>query len=117
MSPSRWSTSPRHQSWARFSVGGWPVFSANALSKVDPTKTKFVSFDTVPTAIDILKSGKVQVLLGQKYFGWGSESIRLLLDAKNGKKPVNPIVDSGVDVVRADNVDAYVDLWRKMAGG
>ena len=99
------------------SVGGWPVFSANSVKPVDPKKTKFVSFDTVPTAIDILRSGKIQVLLGQKYFGWGSESIRLLVDIHNGKMPPSPIVDSGVDVVTAANVDEYVAKWNKMAGG
>src|SRR4029079_10123331 len=93
---------------AWISVVAWRVFSANNVKPVDPKKTKFVPFDTVPTAIDILKSGKIQVLLGQKYFGWGSESIKLLVDAHNGKKPANPIIDSGVDVVRPDNVDAYV---------
>src|SRR5258707_863213 len=50
------------------SVGGWPVFTANALNPVNPKKTKFISFDTNPPAPDLLKAGKVQVLLGQKYF-------------------------------------------------
>src|SRR5690606_22285266 len=59
---------------AWISVGGWPVFSANALAPVPPT-TKFVSFDTVASALTLLREGKVQVLLGQKYFGWGEESI------------------------------------------
>jgi ribose transport system substrate-binding protein len=102
---------------AWISVGGWPVFSANNLKPVDPAKTKFVSFDTTPPAPDLLKSGKVQVLLGQKYFGWGSESIRLLVDIVNGKRPESPIIDSGVDVVNKDNVDEYIATWKKMVGG
>ena len=59
----------------------------------------------LPPAPDLLKAGKVQVLLGQKYFGWGSESVRLLAGIKAGKMPANPIIDSGVDVVTAANVD------------
>jgi ribose transport system substrate-binding protein len=106
---------PNLSAW--ISVGGWPVFSANNVKPVNPAKTKFVSFDTVPTAIDILRSGKIQVLLGQKYFGWGSESIRLLVDAVHGQKPPSPIIDSGVDVVTKDNVDEYVANWKKMSGG
>jgi ribose transport system substrate-binding protein len=98
------------------SVGGWPVFSANALEPVPPT-TKFVSFDTVASAIPLLRAGKVQVLLGQKYFGWGEESIKLLHGLVNGTKPANPIVDSGVDVVTMANVDAYEAAWKAMAGG
>jgi ribose transport system substrate-binding protein len=102
---------------AWISVGGWPVFTANALAPVDPKRTKFISFDTNPPAPDLLKAGKVQVLLGQKYFGWGSESVRLLHEIINGKRPANPIIDSGVDVVRADNVDEYLRMWKAMEGG
>ena len=102
---------------AWISVGGWPVFTANALTPVDPKKTKFISFDTNPPAPDLLKAGKVQVLLGQKYFGWGGESVRLLHEIVNGKRPATAIIDSGVDVVTADNVEAYLKMWKAMEGG
>jgi ribose transport system substrate-binding protein len=98
---------------AWISVGGWPVFTRNALAAV-PAGTKVISFDTIPPAPDLLKAGKVQVLLGQKYFGWGSESVRLLADIKAGRPPASPIIDSGVDVVTAANVDDYVLSWKKM---
>jgi ribose transport system substrate-binding protein len=102
---------------AWISVGGWPVFTANAVAPV-PAKTKFVSFDTVEAAIALLRAGKVQVLLGQKYFGWGSEPIRMLHDlVVNGKKPDQVVIDSGVDVVTMATVDAYEAQWKKMAGG
>jgi ribose transport system substrate-binding protein len=61
---------------AWISVGGWPVFTRNALAGVDSSKTKVVSFDTISPALDLLREDKVQVLLGQKYFGWGSESVK-----------------------------------------
>ena len=102
---------------AWISVGGWPVFTRNALDAVDPAKTKFISFDTIPPAPDLLREGKVQVLLGQKYFGWGSEPVRILSEFKAGKAPASPIVDSGVDVVTKDNVDAYVASWKKLEAG
>jgi ribose transport system substrate-binding protein len=102
---------------AWISVGGWPVFTRNALASVDPSKTKVISFDTVSPALDILRDGKVQVLLGQKYFGWGSESVRLLRDIKQGKNPRAAIIDSGVDIVTKDNVDAYEQQWKKMEIG
>jgi ribose transport system substrate-binding protein len=101
---------------AWIAVGGWAVFSANALDPVNPKKTKFISFDTVSSALSLLRAGKVQVLIGQKYFGWGSESIRLLRDVKNGKRPANAILDSGVDVVSMTNVDQYEAEWKKMLG-
>ncbi len=98
---------------AWISVGGWPVFTRNALASVPP-QTKVISFDTIPPAPDLLKAGKVQVLLGQKYFGWGSESVRLLADIKAGRLPASPIIDSGVDVVTAENVDQYVITWKAL---
>lgn len=101
---------------AWISVGGWPVFTQNALAPVPP-HTKVISFDTNPPAPDLIKAGKAQVLIGQKYFGWGSETVKLLHDAVKGKYPANKIIDSGVDVVNAKNVDDYIAQWNKMAGG
>jgi ribose transport system substrate-binding protein len=76
-----------------------------------------ISFDTIAPALDLLREGKVQVLLGQKYFGWGSESVQLLYDFRNGKTPATSIIDSGVDVVTRDNVEQYAQLWKKMESG
>ncbi len=98
-------------------VGGWPVFTQRALDPVNPAKTKFISFDTVEAGPALLRSGKVQILLGQKYFGWGSESIRLLNDIVHGKMPATPIIDSGVDVVTAKNLDEYLAQFKKMESG
>ena len=57
------------------------------------------------------------VLLGQKYFGWGSESVKLLLGLKKGQQPPSTIIDSGVDIVTKENVEAYVAEWNKLAAG
>jgi ribose transport system substrate-binding protein len=102
---------------AWLSTGGWPVFTRNATAVVDPAKTKVISFDTIQPALDLLREGKVTVLVGQKYFGWGSESVKLLYDIKHGKMPASPIIDSGVDVVTKENVDDYVTKWKKMESG
>jgi ribose transport system substrate-binding protein len=102
---------------AWISVGGWPVFTRNALDAVDPKKTKVISFDTIPPAPELLKDGKVQVLIGQKYFGWGSESVKLLAAIKAGRRPPSPIIDSGVDVVTSENVDEYLEQWRRWESG
>jgi ribose transport system substrate-binding protein len=102
---------------AWLSTGGWPVFTRNATEPVDPAKTKFISFDTIQPALDLLREGKVTVLLGQKYFGWGSEPVKILYDMKHGKNPPSPVIDSGVDVVTKDNVDDYLSKWKKMESG
>ena len=102
---------------AWIAVGGWPVFTRNALAAVDPSKTKVISFDTISPALDLLREGKVQVLIGQKYFGWGSEAVKLLYEIKQGKNPSSTIIDSGVDVVTKDNVEDYAAKWKKMESG
>jgi ribose transport system substrate-binding protein len=102
---------------AWLSVGGWPVFTRNALAGVDPSRTRVISFDTVESAIDLLREGKVQVLLGQKYFGWGSEPVKILHGIRNGRQPERAIIDSGVDVVTLENVDAYVAEFKRLESG
>jgi ribose transport system substrate-binding protein len=57
------------------------------------------------------------VLVGQKYFGWGSESVKLLYDIKQGKMPPATVIDSGLDIVTRDTLDAYIATWKKMERG
>ena len=64
---------------AWISVGGWPVFTRNALVPV-PKSTHVISFDTIQPAPQLLKEGRVQILIGQKYFGWGSEPVKMLAE-------------------------------------
>jgi ribose transport system substrate-binding protein len=101
---------------AWISVGGWPVFTRNALTPV-PKTTKVFAFDTIQPAPTLLKEGKVQILIGQKYFGWGEEPVKMLAGIKAGRMPTQTIVDSGVDIVRADNVDAYVAEFKRLEAG
>ena len=102
---------------AWISVGGWPVFTRNALDAVDPSKTKVISFDTVQPALDLMRAGKVHVLLGQKYFGWGAETVKLLHGIKNGRMPASKVIDSGVDVVTPSNLPQYAEQWKLMESG
>ena len=102
---------------AWISVGGWPVFTRNALDAVDPARTKVISFDTVQPALDLMRAGKVHVLLGQKYFGWGEEPVRLLHAITQGRMPAAAIIDSGVDIVTRETVEQYAEQWKKMESG
>jgi ribose transport system substrate-binding protein len=101
---------------AWISVGGWPVFTRNALVPV-PKSTLVISFDTIQPAPELLKAGKVQILIGQKYFGWGEEPVKMLAGIKAGRMPATTIIDAGVDVVRADNVDAYIAEFKRLEAG
>ena len=102
---------------AWLSTGGWPVFTRNASAAIDPAKTKLIAFDTIQPALDLLREGKASVLVGQKYFGWGSETVKLLYDIKQGKMPAQTVIDSGLDVVTKENLDEYIAKWKKMESG
>lgn len=102
---------------AWISVGGWPIMTRNGLAPVDTARTRVFSFDTIPPAPELLKAGKVHTLVGQKYFGWGAEAVRLLAEIKAGKMPPQPIIDSGVDVVNRANVDEYLAEWNRLERG
>jgi ribose transport system substrate-binding protein len=82
-----------------------------------PKTTLVISFDTIQPGPELLKEGRVQILIGQKYFGWGEEPVKMLAGIKAGKMPPETIVDSGVDVVRQDNVDAYVAAFKRLEEG
>jgi ribose transport system substrate-binding protein len=99
---------------AWISVGGWPVFTRTSLATIDPSRTKFLAFDTVGSALALLREGKVQILIGQKYFGWGRESVKLLHDIKHGRMPPSAVIDSGVDVVTQANVEEYAARWKDL---
>jgi ribose transport system substrate-binding protein len=99
------------------SVGGWPVFVRNALDPVDSARTKVVAFDTIPPAPDLVRAGKVQLLIGQKYFGWGEESVKLLKRIIDGERPAQPYQYSGMDVVTPQTLDAYLAQWKRWEAG
>ncbi len=92
-------------------VGGWPLFAKDGLSTIKPGKTKVVAVDPLPEAQHWIRDGYVQVCVGQKIFGWGSESINLLNDLANqrtiAKRDEKGFVDSGVDIVVAKKEGRY----------
>ena len=103
---------------AWISVGGWPVFTRNALAPVTRRRRRSSRSTRIPPAPDLLKAGKVagaarpEVLrLGQR------DRSSCSSDVHDGKRPPTPIIDSGVDVVTAKNVDDYMAQWKKMDSG
>lgn len=97
-------------------VGGWPLYTQNALDSLRG-KAKVVSLDTLPPTLPYVKNGDVAVLLGQRYYGWGQESVRLLMEKiVEGKNPSNPLVNAPLDRVTKDNADEYGKNWDKWLG-
>jgi ribose transport system substrate-binding protein len=101
--------------WAM--VGGWPLFSDNALDGV-ADKAKVVAIDIVDTELVYVKNGQVQMLVGQNCWGWGNESVKILYNfAHNGARPATPIIKAPVDIVTKDNVAEFEGMWKKWTSG
>jgi ribose transport system substrate-binding protein len=93
-------------------VGGWPLFARGALDSVDAARTRVVSWDALPPEWPYLEAGKVRLLLAQRVFHWGVESVNLLLAARGGTVlPRNSY--AGVDLVTPGNLPRYRELWKR----
>ncbi len=94
-------------------VGGWPLFTENALDGVYQS-AKVVSVDHLPVELVYIRSGQVQALIGQDCYGWGYETVRMLVEKLiDGKSPEKVINTFELPIVTADNVDEYDGIWKK----
>lgn len=110
---------PEIEGWAL--VGGWPLFTANAL-KWEPGTVKVVSVDALPQQLGYLKSGHVEVLLAQDCYGWGWHSVDMLLhkivlgkdpeglDSTSSDPAKRRKIDPLTRVTR-ENVDEFARHW------
>ena len=97
--------------WAM--VGGWPLFTDNAL-QWQPGTVKCVSVDALPPELAYLRSGHVQLLLAQQVYDWGYRSVEHLINKIHFKKepPSAKDVSALIPVTRA-NVDEFAKNWEK----
>jgi ribose transport system substrate-binding protein len=110
---NRMTANPDLGGWVM--VGGWPLFGdIKAMPKLLAAKgkTKVVAWDTLPNELTLVQSGLVQGLIGQKYFGWGYDGVKLLHDIVVNKKQVGAFTDSGFDVVvTPEEATAFQKKW------
>ncbi|MCU0494043.1 MAG: sugar-binding protein [Chloroflexaceae bacterium] len=100
-----------------FFVGLWPLFAERGSMPLWEEATtrrglKTVSFDTLPLQLDLLHDGYLAGLVGQKYWGWGADSVQILYDYLINDKRFPSFIDSGMDIVTARNVDAMQRAWQ-----
>jgi ABC-type sugar transport system substrate-binding protein len=84
---------------------------AGALKSANKCGTiKAVGFDVVPQGIEGMKGGCVDALISQKPFGMTAQALKILADFHNKKStlPKNFTVDTGVEVVTPDKLDAFL---------
>ncbi len=105
---------PQITGWAM--VGGWPLFTENALDKV-AGKAKVVAVDALPAELNYLRNGQCEVLLAQQVYEWGFESVRLIMEKLiENKTPSSPIVNAKLIPIRKADADAYGKNWDKWLG-
>src|SRR2546428_2039500 len=97
--------------WAM--VGGWPLFTENAL-KWPPGTVKCVSVDALPPQLAYLRSGHVQLLLAQQVYEWGYRSVEHLINKIHLKKDPSTARDvSALIPVTRETADEFARNWEK----
>ncbi|MBN1959783.1 MAG: substrate-binding domain-containing protein [Deltaproteobacteria bacterium] len=93
-----------------FLVGAWALFDEELSASLPLWKaagTKPVAervytaaFDTLPIQLDYMEAGQLHVLIGQKYWGWGYDTIQMIYNVLKGTKTYEKAwTDSGIDVI------------------
>jgi ribose transport system substrate-binding protein len=102
---------PEITGWAM--VGGWPLFTDNAL-KWQPGTVKCVAVDALPPELAYLRSGHVQLLLAQQCYEWGYRSVEHLFNKVHLKKDPAAVKDvSPLVPVTREGADAFAKNWEK----
>jgi ribose transport system substrate-binding protein len=107
---------PELDGW--FFVGMWPLFAERGSmplweAAAREGRIKTVAFDTLPVELNYLKDGYLSGLIGQKYWGWGYDSVKIVYDQMIQGKTFAPFTDSGTDIVTTANVQAMIDAWEQ----
>lgn len=105
---------PDLEGW--FFVGMWPLVAdrgsmplwEDAALRGD---VKTVAFDTLPVELELLRDGYLSGLVGQKYWGWGYDTVQIVYDHIVNEKTYPPFISSGMDIVTRNNVDAMLLAW------
>jgi ribose transport system substrate-binding protein len=83
-------------------------------------KIQVACFDEEDGTLDGIENGIVACTVVQKPFEFGYQSSKMLADlATKGEKalPANPLIDTGVTVIKADNVKEFRENLNKLKSG
>jgi ribose transport system substrate-binding protein len=58
-----------------------------------------------------MQDGLVQGLVGQKYWGWGYDTVYMIYDHMLNGTQFEDWTDSGMDIVTLNNVEAMAQAW------
>lgn len=107
-------THPNITGW--FFVGLWPIFAGRgAMPRWEEAALErgmiTISFDTLPLEIALMEDGFFHGLIGQKYWGWGYDTVGMLYDHVMDGQEFEDFTDSGFDIVTTLNMAAMKEAW------
>jgi ribose transport system substrate-binding protein len=99
-----------------FFVGLWPFFAGSGAMPLWEKAAQenglvTVAFDTLPVELQLVEEGLVQGLVGQKYWGWGYDTVQMLYEHVLYGREFESFTNSGLDIVTPLNVDAMIEAW------
>lgn len=99
-----------------FFVGMWPLVADRGSMPLWEGAAlhgdmKTVAFDTLPVELEFLHDGYLSGLVGQKYWGWGYDTVQIVYDHVINGKTYPPFISSGMDIVTRNNVEAMIEAW------
>jgi ribose transport system substrate-binding protein len=105
---------PELDGW--FFVGLWPIFAGQGAmplfeQAVADNGMKAVAFDTLPIQLEWLQDGLLHGLVGQKYWGWGYDTVYMMYDHALYGTPFENFTNSGMDIVTINNVAEMAQAW------
>jgi ribose transport system substrate-binding protein len=105
---------PNLDGW--FFVGMWPLVADRGSMPLWEEAAlhgdmKTVAFDTLPVELEFLRDGYLSGLVGQKYWGWGYDTVQIVYDHIINGKTYPPFISSGMDIVTRNNVEAMIEAW------
>lgn len=101
-----------------FFVGLWPLFAERGSMPLWEQAAKdgqltTIVFDTLAIELEWLKDGYLQGLVGQKYWGWGYDTVNMLYEHAMNGETYPTFSNSGMDIVTRCNVDVMAEMWAK----
>jgi len=100
-----------------FFVGLWPLFAERGSMPLWEEAAKkgmtTIAFDTLPVELEYVKDGLIQGLVGQKYWGWGYDTVQMIYDKLVNGKEFEDFTNSGMDLVTKNNVDVMAKMWEQ----
>ena len=98
-----------------FFVGLWPLFADRGSMPLwegaAQAGMQTVAFDTLPVELEYVEEGLLYGLVGQKYWGWGYDTVQMIYDLIVNDAQYDSFTNSGMDIVTDKNVDVMAEAW------